>query len=531
MGRTTLIQIAAAVACLCLIGNGALAQGKKAAKKKATQSASGTDAVVGTLVDEVDGLNLVSSGHTKQIGDLKERMSKAEARIPTVASEAVEPLRTELKATKAELEDAKKEIASLKSLVGDTKKKLWWLTPDIELRIRGEYVRNYLDLESSIDDDDLRFAQRVRMGVTLEPIKGLKGVVQFQDSRLWGAEPSTATSINGVDLHQGYLLATDLFTPGFSVQAGRMQIDLGSGRQVGRSDWDNVGRAFDGIRIGYERTGTFRIDAIASLVRESGPPMGHDMNLFGVYAATTALKWLDADLYGFYLDDGTIRKVRMIGTIGARLVVRPAEGLSIEGEAAVQFGKRETQDLNGGLLEAKHLATAYYFAANYQANVVMKPSIGLFFLSASGDANPYDDRSVSYEPLFPTRHRLVGQMDLYTWQGVWDVGGSLGTAPVEGLDFGLDYHAIFLSMNGGDILGAGRYLHFPADSGKFVGHEVDLRLRWTANTYLGFDLGYSAFLPGEATRSASYMSDLGGTLTPMGSDASHFLYLQGTASF
>ena len=73
--------------------------------------------------------------------------------------------------------------------------------------------------------------------------------MQFQDSRVFGEEPSTLSAIDNIDLHQGFVRLMKPFEWDVNVQAGRFEVVYGTERFFGAVGWHYVGRAFDGVRF------------------------------------------------------------------------------------------------------------------------------------------------------------------------------------------------------------------------------------------------------------------------------------------
>jgi hypothetical protein len=509
---------------------------------------------VATLVEEIDSLNTVSAGHSKEIASLKEKVAALEDRL------AKAPTPQDLEAIRSEARTLKDQVAELRAAWKAEQEKPPLFTPTFQLRIRPEFRSNLTDLDKDAPDNDLFYGQRLRLGARFEPFKGVQGVVVLQDSRKWGSESDPSSNEKNLDLHEGYVALNDLVVPGLSVMAGRMELHYGAGRLIDRSDWSLNGRAFDGIVVSYAHPEYVRVDAFATVVKEAGIPSGHDTNFYGLYATSSYLKFLDIDLYALYLDNGTKNANESLATIGARVVGRPVDGLTLEGESVVQFGSREIRDQSEKLVDAKHLATAYFFQALYEIPVVAKPTIGGFFYSASGDADPFDDRGVAFRPLFGTRHNLMGPMEFFQWQGVWDAGGTVRATPHDTVGLRADYHRYYLTSDGGVLDGFGGKVTFPSGGSKLLGDEVDFRVSWKPVSYLAFETGYSFFKPGArakagtVTRSTGTYAVLGvvpasaasgqttgltgtgslGSLTTkvdLGADLAHWFYFSGTVNY
>jgi len=495
---------------------------------------SADTAVIETLLEDQDNLNTLASQHTRQIQALEERLDELEKRLERMKGpvEEVAKLREEIEAVRTELaaiETSNRDLARrAKAEDGTTDQP--WFQPRFELRIRPEYQNNRSDFDAGHADDDLYYLQRLRFGAILKPLDTVRAVVTLQDSRMWGEEKSTVSNEQNLDLHEGYAEVTDILTPGLGFQAGRMELKYGAERQVGPLGWSNVGRAFDGVRLFYHRPRLIQVDAFATIVRDQGRKGGANTDFFGLYARSDYWSFLDVELYGFFLYNDLRSATEKIGTVGARAVARPVEGLTLEAEAAVQFGKsRLAGQARPGAND--HLATAYFAQALYRVPVRTSPVLGVFFYSASGDANPADSRNVAYRVLFPTSHPMLGFMDLFQWTGVLDAGPTVRVAPFEDLLLGLDYHLFFLTTNGGVLENTlGGTAVFAPDRGRFLGQELDLLVRWQALKVLAFEFGYSFFKPGKVFEGAQVTRE-GSGLAALDRDLAHWFYLQGTLGF
>lgn len=515
-----------------LIAIGIVLSADAAWAQRAKRSTLTDAAVLETLLEDQDALNTLTTTHTRQIKQLEERLGALEQRLDRMkgTEEGVAAIEREIAAIREDIEALKARDAQVERRfkTEDGRSVQAWFQPIFELRIRPEYQANKTDLREAGADDDLFYLQRLRLGAVLKPTDKVRAVAVIQDSRMWGEEASTFSNEKNVDLHEGYVEVHDVLIPGLGFQAGRMELKYGAERQVGPLYWNNVGRSFDGVRLFYARPKQVQLDAFATIVQDQGRKGKANTDFFGLYARSDYLSFLDIEAYGFYLYNDLGSEIEKVGTVGARVVARPVEGLMLEGEAAVQFGKsRQVGQARPGT--NKHLATAYFAQALYQVDVTTSPTLGVFFYSASGDANANDDRNVAYRVLYPTSHPMLGFMDLFQWTGNLDVGPTIRLTPIEDVLLRLDYHLFFLTSNGGVLANSlGGTAVFPANQGRFLGQELDLMVRWQAMKGMAFEVGYSFFKPGKVTGKASVLKESG--TIPLGTDFAHWFYFQGTLS-
>lgn len=113
-----------------------------------------------------------------------------------------------------------------------------------EARFRPEW-RDNADLNGVVNDDLRQGYMRLRLGIGATIKERCRLFLQAQDSRVAGEEASTASNQKNLDLHQGY---AEITQGRFRLALGRQEWFYGDHRMIGNYSWNNVGRAFDGIR-------------------------------------------------------------------------------------------------------------------------------------------------------------------------------------------------------------------------------------------------------------------------------------------
>jgi hypothetical protein len=392
-----------------------------------------------------------------------------------------------------------------------------------EVRSRGEVFREP-DLEQVL--------LRTRLGVHGRA-QGVAAVIVLQDARLWGEEPTTAADTEGVDLYEGYL---QVALPGATtLDVGRMELSYGAQRLIGGFGWSNTGRAFDAARVRYRPRGPIAVDGFwARLHQDRTVPrtLGDDFaGIYGTYAAAE----LTIDGYLLYLHDrgglvdtegdgvGDVERFPGGGryhlvTPGARAVATVGPGLSIDAEAALQLGRRGSdQDI---------LAWATHAQLGYRLDVAGKPAMAIGGDLASGDDDPTDDRWGTFENLFPTNHLFYGYLDLAAWKNLIDGYLEVSAEPAARVKARLAVHALarlqtddtFYRASGAPLVPLA--LATVLDE-RYVGTEVDVTVAYKVTPALGLLAGASYLRAGAFLDAAE------------GGDAADpvFLYLQVTGSF
>jgi hypothetical protein len=391
-----------------------------------------------------------------------------------------------------------------------------------QIRFRAE-VRQNADLNSRLPDVQDFIGQRIRFHIRGKLSDTVETFVEFQDSRLWGQETSTLASDHLTDLHQAYLQVNNFLQPGLSLRAGRQEIIYGAERLIGATRWDNVGRSFDALKMGYGSENWWSDWFAAKVVDRRDTGRGdRDQYLYGIYNQFFRRRPQHLEVYGILFRDGLRKpgeiaargqKATEIMTLGLRSDGNLEPGISYDVEFADQFGHRGFDSHRARALAAQMYKTV---EETHQLR------LGFEYDVATGDRNPYDGRSGEFFNLFPANHQHYGYADLMGWRNMQDFRPMFTVAPARPVKFDIDYHRLYLLAArgpwkdaGGNVLGSDP----TGKSGTRVGDELDFTLGFPIHKHLKVLSGYSLFFPGE------YASKT------LGEDNQHFVYLQTIVDF
>ncbi len=117
-----------------------------------------------------------------------------------------------------------------------------------------------MQIRTEVDGRDFNHKTPARIYTSMRTRAGIQRLlgkeaglfVQFQDSRLFGEESNTVTSLANVDIHQAYVFFNLPFNLPISFQAGRFEMNYGTERIFGPLGWHYVGRSFDGAKLSYK---------------------------------------------------------------------------------------------------------------------------------------------------------------------------------------------------------------------------------------------------------------------------------------
>ncbi|HSH39123.1 MAG TPA: alginate export family protein [Chthoniobacterales bacterium] len=418
---------------------------------------------------------------------------------------------------------------------------------DLEARIRGEIRENNRDFDSSFDDplDDSWLLYRFRLGLAVKPVSWLKLYAQTQDAR---EEFSDRPDIPGVfgaegddvfDLRQAYVALGDAKLFPVTLTLGRQALTYGDGRLVADAKWVNVGRTFDAARVRFEAR-KYSAEAFVArpvqIKRHEFNDSDAADNFAGVYVSSTLFPKQTTDLYVFYRDkddnqpdlDPTNRvnprgtwngPAARFATIGARIKSQAGQlhGWDYSGELAYQTGELFASDKRSRRFDLN--AVALHTALGYTADEVLwKPRFGVEYNYASGDRNPSDGNSESFQNLFPQNHDKYGFIDLFSWRNLHDLRAQLNVKPLKLLALQFDYHSFWLAdthdfgyrVNGFAPLRPrtpdGRDVR-TIGARNFAGREIDFTMTYPVNKNITLQAGYSHFFAGDYLRDTGPADD------------------------
>ncbi len=483
------------------------------------------------LEEEINLLKETIETNNNRLRKLKEKLKKA-ATADKIREKAIDNLRrrmARIDVLKKELQAVEAKMAEALTQEGSDDRARLRMIADV--RIRPEFTQNREDVNSDLEDKDAFWGHRARLGADFGFDDWVRARVVVQEARTFGESSNQA---RGVALHEAWVDLTPPLVPGLRIRVGRTELSYGGERLVGRDDFALDGQAFDGGLLHFDYKDFIDIDAFFTKLRESQGSGDDDRDFFGVYARTAAIPYVNLEVYYFGLLDTQLvnqtvatetvqRKFESaIHTIGARAELLVG-GFRLDAEAIFQLGERT--DPNDPEKELEHFATAYFADISYQIQVTTYPTFGAFFAWASGDANPNDEKSVDFLPLFPSRHAILGAMDMLSWSNIMDVGGDIEFTFPLGFGFRGAMHYFLLTATAedggrGELFGLGGGRTPDENIGRNVGMEVDLVLSWSPNDQLAIEQGFSWFRP------STVPEELG-----LGTDDAYWTYLQIRAQY
>lgn len=411
---------------------------------------------------------------------------------------------------------------------------------DFEERLRAEVRKNNLDFNdaSNDDNDDSWLINRFRLGIAVRPSSWLKFYAQGQDTREWDSDRPNVPGVRGTeggdafDLRQGAVEMANFRAFPLGITCGRQPLSYGEGRIVFDPKWTNSGRTFDAVKLRFQSAKVW-VDAFAARVVQIKEHAFDESDsadhFYGLYASTEALSFQTTDLYFLYRDkadnqpdlsptnkldpSGTWNgPAQRVGAIGTRW--KSAKNLrdwDYTVEAVYEFGQvwagdRSTRDFDLHAFAA-HLSGGYTFNA-----LAWTPRLGVGYNYASGDRNPTDGKTQSFQTLFPSNHGKFGEMDEFAWRNLHNLRAQFTLHPAQTCEIEISYHADWLANPHDYWYRGGSALRTTTSTGqdvrtlgadRFAGQELDFMVRWKATSRVNLDAGYAHFF------ASTYLRDTG----------------------
>ena len=369
-------------------------------------------------------------------------------------------------------------------------------------RIRFESLSNNVRLGTSKNDEILTLQtflntryEKDGFGAQLELIdvrQALADVDSILDS----------STINILDIQQANVSYRFGASRNTSVKIGRFSADYGSRRLVARHRFGNAPNAFDGLEFqhrgesGYDlrlmatqpvrRLPNSRADILDN--KRESDKSGSGQQFYAAYLALPELREdITVNLFAYSMREKDTASVntrnRDHDTVGFRLLRAPAvERTDFEVESAYQNGTRRGSTSVFDRIDLDHEAFYQYLMFGYSLPGLSRTRVMFEYSYASGDKNPFDTNSESFDSLFGVTTFEFGPTGIY---GVIDrhnistPGVRVVTYPKTGVDVMISYRHFWLAESR-DSLGRTGRQDATGKTDNYIGQHLEARVRWDA---------------------------------------------------
>jgi hypothetical protein len=375
------------------------------------------------------------------------------------------------------------------------------------LRFGGQF-RDRVEGQESLGygrvNDNYNLTQ-LRIGMYVQPADWFELVAVTQDARVFfNHHVATAPPYQNIwDIREAYVELGNSNEGWFDMIAGREIFSFGDERVIGPSDWLNMGRTFDTVRVDVHPPGVKISIFAASVINAIDGQIDHHIdgnNLYGIYSGFTHivphatlepyLLWRVAPA-NMSLPE-TERKGRFNEvTGGARLAGKASNAIDYDIEMNKQTGSlgRDTIDAWAG-----HWNAGYTFA-----DTAGKPRLFGEYNYATGNKNPNGATWGTHDQLYPSAHDKMDLADQFGWRNIEDLraGGDQKIASKWTLTEMFD--DMWLATKNDAVYGTSGAIAVAADpkaTSKHLGEELDLIAEYKQNEHVICGLGFSYIFTG-----------------------------------
>ncbi|VTS06230.1 alginate export family protein [Tuwongella immobilis] len=379
----------------------------------------------------------------------------------------------------------------------------WRYADETNSRLTG--VRNTYDLFRTRLYGDLYYRDRFRFFV-----EGLFAESVNQNL------PFNAVDINRGDIHEAF---ADLRLFDFGedhrvwVRGGRQELIYGSQRLLSPSEWGNVRRRFDGVKL-YERSEKWDLDlwVTSPVLNATNSLDSTDRNVVftGAWNTFRPAKGHYIDLYYLNLDNtnpvsvgaGGRRGGHNISTFGFRALSN-ANAWMYDVEAAWQTGRWVNQDISAAMFSG---GVGYHWKER-----PWNPQLWFFYDFASGDNDPLSGKHTTFNHLYSFGHFYFGYNDVVGRQNIHDFNVQFALYPSEWITTQAQFHVFHLAEARDALygpVGAPLRRDITGRAGTDVGQELDWIVNFHLTKHQDLLIGYSHLFTGDFIRATGAGGDL-----------------------
>lgn len=407
-----------------------------------------------------------------------------------------------------------------------------WLDVGLDFRTRYEYRENdyrpWTDKSSGAPvkkfrpDPDNLWLLRSRAYVGIHDILDpFRFAVEFEDARSYnGLYETSVADVNEFELIQGYgelyfnnALGDD--RP-LSIRVGRMHLELLDKRLIGNNQFRNTTNSFEGIRLFFGKKQnnwdleTFAFHPVERFKNRFDRADGDTIIYGGVFSwrQWSRIVTIQPYFFGRKADGDTHHPIehkrradmdiyapglRVYGLFGD-------SGFDFDADINKQFGRYGVRPRNSTSQTAQqHDALAYSLELGYTFAHDWKPRASIYYGYGTGDKSSGDNINQRLD-IFYGFNQPFSRNDYFAWDNMHAPKLRLELTPHRDLRIDTGYHAYWLESETDGWNRANLRDSF-GDSGSFLGHEFDIRLRHHLNLYIDWSLSYARFTPGDFTKS------------------------------
>jgi hypothetical protein len=368
-------------------------------------------------------------------------------------------------------------------------------------QIRGRFEAPSGTSLANSNSQDYYFS-RIRVDLTLKPLKWLKFFVQGQDARVGGysTSPAPTTLYNPMDLRQGYIALGHEGRVGVQFRAGRQEMAFGTERLIGPADW-NLSKTFDALDLGLSY-GRAKVDLFAgSLVQIDSTRFDRHRpgeHFYGAYTVfRNVLPGMNIEPYVLFKQNLQIKSET--GVPGDGLVVSP--GVRLLGKTPGRLDYSVETVLQKGSYSSDRVSA---FAESYVLgwtiiDTPLKPRLSAEYSYATGDAARKDGIRGTFDQFYPSNHSYYGMIDQFGWKNLKNWRAGYDCLLWKKTKFRLDFNEFYLATVQDSLYGSSgsAVISNPKATSNHIGSEINATAMYQWSKIWKFGAGWGRLFAGE----------------------------------
>lgn len=341
-----------------------------------------------------------------------------------------------------------------------------------------------------------------------------------------GGQHDAYTRSNGVLVNQAYgVWKIDDYVD--YIRFGRAPLKLGLGYTYGSNDWFNVPYSFDLLETGWDWGGVslnliaaklFEFSTVSGQSFSSDPEENHIIINLDIKNPLNILEFMNFNVVQVNRDLGSTDGTNVLNALNAQRfsLESKIEGKNIFGSIFLSYVTGEERVAAVNVLNNIDKLTLSQTALDFKLGYAMPQWNNLRFWAGyhtdSGDKNPLDSNSQSYNSFYYEVYGQAGYMDLLRWGNLSFYRAGMSVDVATNYTIGADWWS-FSRTEGNDSIrfgNAGRFFKANVDSGALVfgndtnlGRELDLWMDAKFQSGVKVRVTFTDFFPGSTFSQAT----------------------------
>jgi hypothetical protein len=357
---------------------------------------------------------------------------------------------------------------------------------------------------------------QLRIGVYIQPTSWLEIVGVTQDSRVFfNHHVATGPPYQNIwDIREAYAQIGSSTEGWFDLIGGREMLSFGDERVIGPSDWLNMGRTFDTVRLDLHHPG-FKVSIFGSsvIVARDGVVDHHleGNNFYGIYTSLTHFI-PRATFEPYVLWRVAPGNVPLQETEGHGALSEVTAGARIAGTFLGNFDYDVEMNKQTGSLGVYTIdAWAGHWNAGYTFKYARtQPRVFAEYNYASGNKNPDSKTWGTHDQIYPSAHDKISFADQFGWRNIEDVRAGVDEKVGKKWTLTEMFDDFWLATKNDAVYASSGAVAIAANPGatsSHLGTELDLIAEYKQNRHVDYGFGFCHLFTGRYLNDATHGKD------------------------